>query len=388
MELLLGHTEQTLLSRCDANLWEVATGERHGLIIQRLIALGLNTNARLPVPEDARFRPRVLGPQPHVRFSRRVSALAAVALYRHPIANAEVLLRRTRPPRTRLDYTPDACRGSGRSRNGRNPMSRGRQDGSSKIAGDQNQENSSCQDASTSSSAAPTPGSAYPVPPLLPAIDTQSYGLAELLVAYGARVDLEHPLVVGNMVLIVALPWWKGLTMLLKCGAPVESLFRHRRRRESVILGGGDDAEDDGEVTEPESSDEDEDEDGDGADVPESPSKRRRPSRYAPLSLYDTLRGASHANRSHDHTPGKILYRLLQFANNVSLAPELESLLDSKDDWNTLLAITENPRSLKHYCRWVVRKALGSQNLLKIDPVTNLPLPGTLAEYLLYADMD
>ena len=41
--------------------------------------------------------------------------------------------------------------------------------------------------------------------------------------------------------------------------------------------------------------------------------------------------------------------------------------------------LTKDPRPLQHYCRCVVRSALGVQRLSKID---TLPLPTTLKEYL------
>ena len=328
MELLLGHTNQMLLTRCEPNMWELATRDRHGLILQRLLQLGLNMNARLPVIEADQFRPRVFSHYGHVKFSRRVCALSALALYRNPIANAEVLLTRM----ASLNFP-----------------------------------------------------SAFHVPPLLPAIDKQSYGLAELLIAYGACVNIYHPLVVGNMCLVLAMPWWKGLTMLLKCGAEVESLFKWREADfRSVILGGSGNSGDtsqDGEVTEPESSE-------DETEPPQSPSKRRKPSRHTPLSLYHTLRAASYSMKNNDVSIGKVLYRVLQFANNVSLAPDLESLLESKEEWKVLLGITENPRALKHYCRWTIRRCLGPQNLLKIDPVEDLKLPSVLMQYVMHAEVD
>ena len=308
-------------------MWELATRDRNGLIIKSLIRMGLSVNTRLPVREADLFKPNVFSHYGYVNFSHRVSALTAVALFKNPIANAEVLLT----AKSDVNYPK-----------------------------------------------------AFYIPPLLPAIDQRSYGLAELLIAYGASVNIYHPLVVGNLTLILAMPWWKGLCMLLKCGAEVESLFTWRKADfSSVILGKGDDESSDREVTEPESS-EDEDEDK----IPSSPSKRRRPSRHTPLTLYHTLRAASYLMRNNDVSIGKLLYRLLQFANNVSLAPDLESLVDCKEEWKSLLGIVENPRRLKHYCRWTVRLSLGPQNLLKIDPVQGLNLPQALIDYVMYAEID
>lgn len=306
-------------------MWDLATRDKEGLVIQQLVQSGLSINVRLPLKPCDSFKPRVFSYFGNVKFSRHASAVTAVALYKNPIACADILLKAG----AEVNYS-----------------------------------------------------SAYKLPPLLPALDHRSYGLAELLIAYGSSVNVYHPLVIGNIAVVISIPWWKGLSMLLKCGSEVESLFKfHKSVYNPHIIGTEGTGLEEDEMTEPESSD-------DESEPPVSPSKRRKPARHAPLTLYHTLRAASYLMKSNDVTAGKVLYRLLQFSANVLLSPDLESLLDSKEEWKGLMVLVESPRSLKHYCRWVIRRCLGSQNLLKIDPVQDLKLPPVLLEYVMYTDLD
>ena len=76
-------------------------------------------------------------------------------------------------------------------------------------------------------SAGALPNACHPcrVPPILPALDMFNLGLVLELIRAGAEVNTYHRFVVGNMTLVVCLHFWRGLRLLLNCGAEVESLF-------------------------------------------------------------------------------------------------------------------------------------------------------------------
>ena len=66
---------------------------------------------------------------------------------------------------------------------------------------------------------------AYEIAPLVMALEAGYLDMCLLLISKGARVDIYHPQVVGNLAVIAGMQHWKGLKLVLMCNAEVRSLF-------------------------------------------------------------------------------------------------------------------------------------------------------------------
>ena len=138
-----------------------------------LISAEVDVNAGFEATDDDEYQPKVLRYfNSEVRFGRRFSPLVIIALYEYSLQHATALLD--------AGACPDARR--------------------------------PCR-----------------VPQLLPALDMFNLELVRCLVAAGASVNVYHRRVIGNMSLIVCLHFWRGLDLMLRCGAEPESLFGQSR---------------------------------------------------------------------------------------------------------------------------------------------------------------
>jgi len=145
------------------------------------------------------------------------------------------------------------------------------------------------------------------VPPLLPALDMFNLELVRCLVAAGASVNVYHRRVVGNMSLIVCLRFWRGLDLMLRCGAEPESLFGRPRPQLATL--------------EPDSSDDDDCVDG---------------TLVTPIPFW---RIVAEAMTRRAVTLGQVLHLLLQFTASVSLEERLAGYVSSAYEWQHLKAI-------------------------------------------------
>ncbi|KAL0968084.1 hypothetical protein UPYG_G00262170 [Umbra pygmaea] len=82
------------------------------------------------------------------------------------------------------------------------------------------------------------------------------------------------------------------------------------------------------------------------------------------------------------HLAGRAVWMLLHYVSNVSLCPNLRLILEKKDKWPDLCYICENPRSLTHLCRLMIRKMMTPKRLGDPNIWDSFPLPPRLIEYL------
>jgi len=131
--------------------------------------------------------------------------------------------------------------------------------------------------------------------------------LVRCLVAAGASVNVYHRRVVGNMSLIVCLRFWRGLDLMLRCGAEPESLFGRPRPQLATL--------------EPDWSDDDDCVDG---------------TLVTPIPFW---RIVAEAMTRRAVTLGQVLHLLLQFTASVSLEERLAGYVSSAYEWQHLKAI-------------------------------------------------
>lgn len=169
MEKLLPHTDPKLFKYCDINPFDFATSLENPSCLRALIDAGLDINYCHPIPDDEHFELKILSSGVNsVNFRRKVSPLVSLALFRHPISNADILLK----------------------------------------------------------AGASVRGTFGEVPPLLAALNERNMDYARMLVSYGAPVDIYHPACCGNLTLITCLHYWRGLIFLLKVGADPTQNFK------------------------------------------------------------------------------------------------------------------------------------------------------------------
>ena len=223
-----------------------------------LIGAGVDVNAGFEATDE--YEPNVLQYfNGEVRFGRRFSPLVVIALYEYSILHANALLD--------AGACPDARR--------------------------------PCR-----------------VPPLLPALDMFNLELVRCLVAAGASVNVYHRRVVGNMSLIVCLHFWRGLDLMLRCGAEPESLFG-RPRPQLMTL-------------EPDWSD-----DEDCVDDYEY----ELGTLVTPIPFWRIVAEAQYVMTRRGVTLGQVLHLLLQFTASMRLEERLAGYVNSAYEWQHLKAI-------------------------------------------------
>ena len=65
----------------------------------------------------------------------------------------------------------------------------------------------------------------YNIAPLVMALEAGYLDMCSLLISNGARVNIYHPQVIGNLAVIAGMQHWKGLKLVLTCNAEVRTLF-------------------------------------------------------------------------------------------------------------------------------------------------------------------
>jgi len=224
-----------------------------------LINAGVDFNAGFEATDDDEYQPKVLRYfNSEVRFGRRFSPLVVIALYEYSLQHASALLD--------AGACPDALR--------------------------------PCR-----------------VPPLLPALDMFNLELVRCLVAAGASVNVYHRRVIGNMSLIVCLHFWRGLELMLRCGAEPESLFgqSHRPLTAAEVDWSDEDCVDDYEY-----------EFGTLA---------------TPIPFWRIVAEAQYVMTRRGVTLGQVLNLLLQYTASVRLDERLASYVNAAHEWLHLKAI-------------------------------------------------
>ena len=249
-------TSASALRECDASLFDFAFQHDDPRYTQLLVSLGADVSQLHALDDSDVFVPRVLDYSEHrVLYSSEVPPLTWLAVMDYGEQHAAVLLK---------------------------------------------------------AGARPNPSSALEIPALLAALNNCRLPLIQLLIQHGASVDHYNPGVCGNLTLITCLFFWRGLHLMLHCGAEPDSLFATR--------------------TEPSSSNQQASADGDDSNNTE-PS---RPSTPPPLDLYTVLMSARYAMSRRRVSVSQVLALLLFFTANVCLDPRLEAVVDSKQAWQQI----------------------------------------------------
>jgi len=257
--MLLPSTDHRRLLSCSASPYYFSMMHNDVCATRCLIAAQIDVNASFEAADDDEYQPKVLRYfNREVRFGRCFSPLVIIALYEYSIHHAKALLD--------AGACPDAQR--------------------------------PCR-----------------VPPLLPALDMFNLELVRCLVAAGASVNVYHRRVVGNMSLIVCLHFWRGLDLMLRCGAEVESLFGQSR---------------------PQSTDaEAEWSDDDRADDYEY----ELGTLTTPIPFWRIIAEAQYVMTRRGVTLSQVLQRLLQFTASVRLEDRLAGYVNSAHEWRHLKSI-------------------------------------------------
>jgi len=224
-----------------------------------LIYANIDPDASFEASDDDEYQPKVLRYfNSEVRFGRRFSPLVVIALYEYSLQQANTLLD--------AGACPDARR--------------------------------PCR-----------------VPPLLPALDMFNIDLVRCLVAAGASVNVYHRRVTGNMSLIVCLHFWRGLNLMLQCGAETESLFGrpHPAFTAAAAEWSDDDFDDDyqyefGTLT-------------------------------TPIPFWRIVAEAQYVMTRRGVTLGQVLHLILQFTASVRLEERLAGYVNSTCEWLQLKAV-------------------------------------------------
>ena len=267
-ELLLPRTSQECLANCDIGPFYFTTMHRDPSCTELLVSAGFDVNERRRLPEREVYEPKVLRYFQHqVSYSGKVTPLALMTLFENPICHAEILIQ------------------AGAYLNPRTP---------------------------------------YEVPPLLPALDKFQLELATFFIAHGAKVNLYHPSVVGNMAILVCVHYWKGLNLVLSCGAEAESLFckeqKVQPRQPSTDFYLPSLAEKLDDMS-----------DNEDLDYENEPGVHQ-----GPVAFWRLLAEAKYVMSRKGVTVALVLFRLMHFVGNVWLDPRLEAYVDSKEEWKQI----------------------------------------------------
>lgn len=200
------------------------------------------------------------------------------------------------------------------------------------------------------------------VPPLLAALNSRNLGVAKLLINAGASVNIYHPHVMGNLSLIMCLHYWKGLSLMLLCAARAHSLFDTTTQAQQCGPDNYPSSDDEYQVRERHSG--------------------------SVMCLYELLIAARYLMSRTGVTVTHLLSLLLYFVGNVRMDPRIESLVDKPQEWNEITAVTENPRSMMHFCRQTIRQSIGPHRLLRDKGQVLLPIPQPLIDYLNYREQN
>ncbi|XP_069795732.1 dynein axonemal heavy chain 12-like isoform X5 [Narcine bancroftii] len=88
------------------------------------------------------------------------------------------------------------------------------------------------------------------------------------------------------------------------------------------------------------------------------------------------------------HLTGKVVRVMMDYVAHVHFCSKLKSVLEQQNEWLEITYIMQNPRSLKHLCRLMIRQCMGRMRLRCPVFMTFLSLPRQLKEYILFKEYD
>ncbi|KAM3836202.1 ankyrin repeat and SOCS box protein 15-like [Diretmus argenteus] len=88
------------------------------------------------------------------------------------------------------------------------------------------------------------------------------------------------------------------------------------------------------------------------------------------------------------HLVGGVVRMLLDYVSYVSLCPNLQRILERKPEWPEICDILDQPRSLQHLCRLVIRGQMSLRTLNDPGAMAAAPFPPRLKDYVTYREYD
>uniref|UniRef100_A0A8C8FKF9 SOCS box domain-containing protein n=1 Tax=Oncorhynchus tshawytscha TaxID=74940 RepID=A0A8C8FKF9_ONCTS len=85
---------------------------------------------------------------------------------------------------------------------------------------------------------------------------------------------------------------------------------------------------------------------------------------------------------------GSVVRMLLDYVRHPRICPNLLRVLEKQKEWPDICDILENPRSLQHQCRLVIRRQMTPRRLNDPQVMATVPFPPTLKHYLTYRAYD
>uniref|UniRef100_A0A8C7SSW0 Ankyrin repeat and SOCS box containing 15 n=1 Tax=Oncorhynchus mykiss TaxID=8022 RepID=A0A8C7SSW0_ONCMY len=85
---------------------------------------------------------------------------------------------------------------------------------------------------------------------------------------------------------------------------------------------------------------------------------------------------------------GSVVRMLLDYVRHPRICPNLLRVLEKQKEWPDICDILDNPRSLQHQCRLVIRRQMTPRRLNDPQVMATVPFPPTLKHYLTYREYD
>ncbi|KAM7367081.1 hypothetical protein PAMP_015006 [Pampus punctatissimus] len=88
------------------------------------------------------------------------------------------------------------------------------------------------------------------------------------------------------------------------------------------------------------------------------------------------------------HLTGTVVRMLLDYVSHVSICTKLRCILEKRPEWDEISDILSKPRSLQHLCRLVIRGHMRLRTLNDPETMADVPFPPRLKSYLTYREYD
>ncbi|XP_064795173.1 ankyrin repeat and SOCS box protein 15-like [Oncorhynchus masou masou] len=85
---------------------------------------------------------------------------------------------------------------------------------------------------------------------------------------------------------------------------------------------------------------------------------------------------------------GSVVRMLLDYVRHPRICPNLLRVLEKQKEWPDICDILDNPRSLQHQCRLVIRRQMTPRRLNDPQVMAAVPFPPSLKHYLTYMEND
>ncbi|XP_042154003.1 ankyrin repeat and SOCS box protein 15 [Oncorhynchus tshawytscha] len=85
---------------------------------------------------------------------------------------------------------------------------------------------------------------------------------------------------------------------------------------------------------------------------------------------------------------GSVVRMLLDYIRHPRICPNLLRVLEKQKEWPDICDILDNPRSLQHQCRLVIRRQMTPRRLNDPQVMVAVPFPPSLKHYLTYREND